>query len=76
MVCGLVWSEIAFRVVNRVPVLPALPSMLATRVISTGVSSGNAVSSASSAVQTTPITAESMSVIIVLRSVVSVTVTP
>ncbi|MNN36952.1 hypothetical protein D3C81_1508710 [compost metagenome] len=56
-VTGLVCSAIACRLAARVPVVPALPMAACTLVSRTGVSSGKAVASASSAVQTMPTTA-------------------
>ncbi|MNN61741.1 hypothetical protein D3C81_1769930 [compost metagenome] len=57
IVRGLVCAAIAAKLRYKVPVLPALPMAASTLVTSTGVSSGKAAGSASSAVAIRPSTA-------------------
>ncbi|MNJ74373.1 hypothetical protein D3C77_712970 [compost metagenome] len=76
MVKVLTVSAISCRLRARVPVVPALATAACTSVSSTGVLSGKAVSSASSATQTMPITAVAMVVMVRVPSLISTTRTP
>ncbi|MOA03030.1 hypothetical protein D3C78_1225120 [compost metagenome] len=75
-VTGWVWSAMAWRLAAKVPVLPALAIALCTLVSRTGVLSGNAAGSASSAVQTMPTIAVETVRIGRVPSLISTTRTP
>ncbi|KEA28031.1 hypothetical protein BH79_23325 [Pseudomonas aeruginosa C0324C] len=75
-VAALAWSAIACRLAGSVPLVPAFPIAACTLVMSTGVSSGNAVASASSAVATRPMIAVAMVRMGRVPSLISWTRTP